>query len=80
MSRKLPVIPAKQLISLMHSLGYEIIRQRGSHIRLERITETGVHKITVPNHNPIAIGTLNDILNKVAAWNQTSKDKLVEKL
>jgi predicted RNA binding protein YcfA (HicA-like mRNA interferase family) len=80
MSKKLPVISGKQLISLMRSLGYITVRQRGSHIRLEKLTEAGTHKITIPDHNPIAKGTLSDILNKVAAWNQTSKKKLIDKL
>jgi predicted RNase H-like HicB family nuclease len=28
--------------------------------------------------NPVAKGTLNDILGKVAIWNQVSKEKLIE--
>ena len=42
--------------------------------------QAGVHKITIPYHDPIAKGTLNDILNKVSVWNQISKEKLIEKL
>jgi len=57
-----------------------VVRQRGSHVRLEKLTEAGIHKITIPNHDPIAKGTLNDILTKVAVWNQISKDALIEKL
>jgi len=48
-------------------------------IRLEKLTEAGTHKITIPNHDPIAKGTLNDILTKVAIWNQISKDALIKK-
>ena len=80
MSKKLPVISGKKLISFLASLDYEVIRQRGSHVRLEKLTKAGTHKITIPNHDPIAKGTLNDILTKVAIWNQTSKDILIEKL
>jgi len=64
----------------MISLNYEIVRQRGSHIRLKKLTEAGFHKITIPTHDPIAKGTLNDILTKVAVWNQTSKVALIDKL
>lgn len=53
------------------------MRQRGSHVRLEKETEAGTHNITIPNHNPIAKGTLNDILTKVSLWNQLSKDELI---
>ena len=80
MSKKLPVISGKKLISFLVSLDYEIIRQRGSHVRLEKLTKADTHKITIPNHDPIAKGTLNDILTKVAIWNQISKDALIEKL
>ncbi|MFZ5994950.1 MAG: type II toxin-antitoxin system HicA family toxin [Thermodesulfobacteriota bacterium] len=77
---KLPVVSGEKLISLLTAIGYKVVRQRGSHVRLEKLTEAGTHKITVPNHNPIAKGTLNDILTKVAIWNQISKDKLIEQL
>jgi len=80
MSKKVPVISGKKLISFLVSLDYEVIRQRGSHVRLEKLTKAGTHKITIPNHDPVAKGTLNDILTKVAIWNQTSKDTLIEEL
>ena len=80
MSKKMPVVSAKQLLALLQHLNYTIVRQRGSHVRLEKITEAGSHKITVPHHNPIAKGTLNDILKKVAVWNQVSKETLIDML
>ena len=80
MSKKTPVVSGKQLLSLLQKFDYAVVRQRGSHVRLEKITEAGVHKITVPNHDPIAKGTLNDILKKIAVWNQISKDKLIDLL
>jgi len=80
MSKKLPVVSGKRLLALLQNLNYTIIRQRGSHVRLEKETEAGMHKITIPYHNPISKGTLNDILKKVAVWNQISKEKLIELL
>ncbi|BBO81263.1 hypothetical protein DSCO28_18290 [Desulfosarcina ovata subsp. sediminis] len=80
MSDKLPVISGKELISFLKSLGYSAVRQRGSHIRMEKSTKAGTHKITIPNHNPIAKGTLNDMLGKVSIWNQISKKNLIEKI
>jgi len=80
MSKKLPVISGRKLISFLGGLNYKVVRQRGSHVRLEKLTEAGTHKITIPAHDPIARGTLNDILTKVAIWNQISKDSLIEKL
>ena len=61
---KLPVVSGEQVIKLLRKLGYEIIRQKGSHVRLRKITEAGEHNITVPKHSEMAKGTLNDILSK----------------
>lgn len=77
---KLPVVSSKQLIKVLHKLGYSLVKQRGSHIKLKKETVAGTHSITVPEHNEIAKGTLNDILNKVSIWNQISKDELIEML
>lgn len=77
---KLPVVSGEQVIKLLRKLGYEIIRQKGSHVRLRKITEAGEHNITVPKHSEMAKGTLNDILSKVSIWNNISKEKLVEML
>ena len=68
------------MISFLGEMGYRVVRQRGSHVRLEKSTEAGVHKITIPNHDPIAKGTLNDILTKVSVWNQVPKMNLIDRL
>ncbi len=77
---KLPTISGDKLIKLLTVLGYEIVRQKGSHVRLRKKTEIGEHNITVPKHKEIAKGTLNDILSKVSMWNNISKEKLIEML
>ncbi|MCL0103498.1 type II toxin-antitoxin system HicA family toxin [Dehalococcoidia bacterium] len=77
---KLPVISGDKLIKLLTKLGYEVVRQRGSHIRLKKTTKMGEHNITVPKHREIAKGTLNDILSKVSLWNNISKDELIKML
>jgi predicted RNA binding protein YcfA (HicA-like mRNA interferase family) len=68
------------LIKLLVNLGYEITRQRGSHVRLRKATAAGTHNITVPTHAEIAKGTLNDILSSVSLWNNISKEELIEML
>jgi hypothetical protein len=40
----------------------------------------GDHGITVPLHDELAKGTLNDILADVSIWNGISKDSLIEML
>lgn len=80
MSPKLPQVSGQDIISLLEKLGYQIIRQKGSHIRLRRVTGVGEHNITVPNHKVIAKGTLNDIITKVSLWNNISKDDLLKQI
>ena len=74
--QKLPIVSGEKLVKLLLNLGYEIVRQRGSHVRLRKQTEVGEHNITVPMHSEIAKGTLNDILSKVS--NNVPKGKLIE--
>ncbi len=51
----------------------------GSHIRLT--TEiNGIHHITIPDHNPIKIGTLSNILKDIAYHLEISKEELIKQL
>jgi len=40
--------------------------------------QNGVHHITIPNHNPIKIGTLSAIINDIASDFNKSKEELVK--
>ena len=78
--QKLPVVSGKTPLKLLCKIGYEVLQQKGSHVRLRKSSEAGEHNITVPLHEEIAKGTLADILSKVSLWNSISKEKLIEKL
>jgi predicted RNA binding protein YcfA (HicA-like mRNA interferase family) len=59
--------------------GYEQVNQVGSHIILQ--TETPVHhRLAVPDHKPLRIGTLNGILRAVAAAKQTTREAILASL
>lgn len=76
--QKRPVVSGERLLKVLVRLGYEVIRQRGSHVRLRKLTVAGDHNITVPMHDELAKGTLNDILTQVSIWNGISEDDLIE--
>jgi len=76
----LPQVSGKDVVKLLSRLGYAVMRQRGSHVRLRKVTAAGEHNITIPAHQVIAKGTLNDILSKVSIWNDTSKEELIKLL
>lgn len=72
-------LSSDDLIKILSKLGYQVTRQTGSHIRLTT-SENSTHQITIPAHNPIKIGTLNNILRGVAQYFNLSKSELLEKL
>ena len=61
-------------------MGYEVVRQRGGHIRLKKITVSGEHAITIPAHKVIAKGTLSDIIGRVGLWNNIPREELNRRL
>jgi len=71
-------IDANSLIKVISSYGYSISRQVGSHIRLEN--KSNGHKITIPNHDPIKIGTLNKIVKDICSINNLKLSDLINKL
>jgi predicted RNA binding protein YcfA (HicA-like mRNA interferase family) len=77
---KLPQVSGADVVGLLQHLGYEVVRQRGSHIRLKKITVLGEHNITVSAHKVLAKGTLIDILTRVSLWNNISKKELIDTL
>jgi predicted RNA binding protein YcfA (HicA-like mRNA interferase family) len=72
-------IDASQLIKALQKFGYEPTRQSGSHIRLTT-KQNGQHHITIPQHDPLKIGTLNAILTDVAQHLGIPKQELIERL
>ena len=58
-------------------LGYQIVRQSGSHIRL-MTTQNGVHHLTIPHHSPLKVGTLlGGILKPAAAHHKLTVEALL---
>ena len=53
---RLPQISGRDLVKLLHSLGYETVRQRGSHVRLRKQAPVGEHNVTVLDHKVLAKG------------------------
>lgn len=72
-------IDAQQFIIALQKYGYQPTRQTGSHIRLTT-QQNGQHHLTIPNHDPLRIGTLNAILTEVAQHIGVSKEELAERL
>ncbi len=72
-------LDADTLIRALAKLGYERIRQSGSHLRV-RTFQRGEHHETIPCHSPIKIGTLNSILKNIAQHHSMTRDELLQLL
>lgn len=70
---------APELIKALQRIGYRVVRQSGSHIRLQA-DQPKLHALTIPNHSPLKLGTLSAILSEVAQYRGTTKDELIETL
>ncbi|MGA2296258.1 MAG: type II toxin-antitoxin system HicA family toxin [FCB group bacterium] len=68
-----------EFVKLLSALGYEVTRQTGSHIRLTTQIN-GEHHITIPNHNPIKVGTLSNILSDIAEHFEITREELNKKI
>ncbi|MDP3010733.1 MAG: type II toxin-antitoxin system HicA family toxin [Methylococcales bacterium] len=68
-----------ELAKKLSVLGYSVSRQNGSHIRLTTQIN-GEHHITIPQHDPLKIGSLSAILQEVAKHFSTTRDQLIEQL
>jgi predicted RNA binding protein YcfA (HicA-like mRNA interferase family) len=73
-------LTANDVIKMLSKLGYVVTRQKGSHIRLTSKLNDVEHHITIPDHSPIKLGTINNVLKDVAEKNKLTKEKLIELL
>ncbi|KAA3595770.1 MAG: type II toxin-antitoxin system HicA family toxin [Calditrichaeota bacterium] len=72
-------LSGEKLIKKLKKLGYSITRQTGSHIRLTFINQnSNEFHITIPNHSPIKVGTLNNILNDISEHQSLSKEQILK--
>jgi predicted RNA binding protein YcfA (HicA-like mRNA interferase family) len=56
--------------------GYEVVNQEGSHVILETSLPRS-HRLAVPDHHPLRLGTLNAILRSVAEVKGITKEEVL---
>ena len=72
-NKKLPRdLSGQDIAKALQRLGFVVVRQRGSHIRLEN----GARRVTVPNHGEVNVRTLASILDQAGV----TIDELQEEL
>ena len=72
-------LSGRQLVKgLCRDWGYRVVNQQGSHIILQT-EEPRHHRLAVPDHAVLRIGTLSSILRAVSQHKGVDRDALVEK-
>jgi len=64
LAAKVPSESYDRIVAALQRLGFQFVRQRGSHIRLERQLDDRQIRITVPAHRPVKTSTLIRILKQ----------------
>ena len=59
-------LSGSDLAKALGRVGYRMVRQSGSHLRLTTAESSRAHHVTIPAHSPLKIGTLAAILADVA--------------
>ena len=57
-------VSGKATIRTLEKMGFERLRQKGSHVILKKLTPDGAVGCVVPLHKELAVGTLRGILKQ----------------
>ena len=58
----IPLLKPSQVVKAFETLGWEVVRQKGSHIILTREGHNAT--LSVPKHKEVARGTLRGLINR----------------
>jgi len=61
---KLKILSGQEICEILSGHGFEIVRQRGSHIVMQKKSGTSTITVPVPNHREIKTGTLKSIIRQ----------------
>lgn len=64
----LKVLSGNDLLKAFTKIGFEIISQKGSHIKLRRISSLTKETLVIPNHKVIDKGTIKAIIKQTSGF------------
>lgn len=71
---KVPSLGHEKIIKALQRDGWVVVRQKGSHIRLQKHMQDELLKLTIPAHRPVKRSTLSHVLKQA----RLSVDKFIE--
>lgn len=61
---KLPTLSGREAIAVLEKNGFSKVRQRGSHIVMQKALQDTTITVPVPDHKELRIGTLRSIIRQ----------------
>jgi predicted RNA binding protein YcfA (HicA-like mRNA interferase family) len=61
---KLPTPSAREVIRALSGQGFQVVSQKGSHIKMKKIDQNEMRVVIVPDHPEIPAGTLKSIIRQ----------------
>jgi predicted RNA binding protein YcfA (HicA-like mRNA interferase family) len=61
---RLRVLLGREVCRILQQHGFVEVHRRGSHVVMQRRTDTGSVTVPVPDHGELAIGTLQSIIRQ----------------
>lgn len=61
---RLRVLSGREVCNILAEHGFIQVRQRGSHIVMQKKVESSTITVPVPNHDELRIGTLQSIIRQ----------------
>jgi predicted RNA binding protein YcfA (HicA-like mRNA interferase family) len=61
---KLRVLSGRDVCRILERHDFHEVRRRGSHVVMQRRTNTGTVTVPIPDHSELAIGTLLSIIRQ----------------
>lgn len=66
---KLRRLSGDEVLVILGRFGFQVQAQRGSHVKLRRVTTTGEHQmLTIPRHHELDRGTLHAIFRQASRF------------
>ncbi|MCC6586998.1 MAG: type II toxin-antitoxin system HicA family toxin [Bryobacterales bacterium] len=65
---RLRILSGAEVLAILRGFGFAEFSQRGSHIKVRRLSGKQVQTLTVPNHREIDRGTLQAILRQASRF------------
>ena len=65
---KLKRLSGSEVVKIFGTFGFNVISQKGSHIKLKRFIDGKSQTLTIPNHRELDTGTLRAIVHQASVY------------